>query len=175
MTWEIDPSHTTAQFAVKHMMVATVRGHFQTVQGTLELDEANPARSSVDVAIDVATIDTRDPKRDAHLRSADFFDVENHPSITFKSTRVEKSGGSDRYRVVGDLTIRGTTREVALDAEVAGKAKDPWGGVRAGFTAQTAISRQDFGLVWNVPLEAGGWLVGDDVKITLDVEAFLKA
>jgi len=157
--WAIDASHTVAEFGIKHMMVSTTKGRFADVQGTIELDEADIANSSVRVEIDVASIDTHDEKRDAHLRSPDFFDAENHPKITFVSTKIEPEKG-DRFRVMGDLTIRGTTRPVVLDAEFGGRGTTP-----------TQISRKDFGLTWNVGLEAGGVLVGDTVKISLEVEA----
>lgn len=169
-TWAIDPSHTTVEFAVKHMMFTTVKGRFSGVSGTIELDEANIANSSVTAEIDATTIDTRDEKRDAHLKSADFFDVEKYPTITFKSTRVEPTSGGE-LRVVGDLTIHGVTREVVLNATFNGQGKNPWGNIVAGFEATTKINRKDFGLEWNVALETGGVLVGDEIKISIDVEA----
>lgn len=168
--WAIDASHTVAEFGIKHMMVSTTKGRFADVQGTIELDEADIANSSVRVEIDVASIDTHDEKRDAHLRSPDFFDAENHPKITFVSTKIEPEKG-DRFRVMGDLTIRGTTRPVVLDAEFGGRGTTPWGSEVIAYTASTQISRKDFGLTWNVGLEAGGVLVGDTVKISLEVEA----
>ncbi len=168
-TWQFDPVHTMVEVAVKHMMVVTVKGRFGKVNGSIEFDENEPTEGKVEVTIDAASIDTRDSQRDAHLRSPDFLDVERFPTLTFKSRRIEPADG--HYRVVGDLTIRDVTREVILDAEYAGAAKSPWGDLRAGFSAKTVISRKDFGLQWNVPLEAGGWLVGDEVKIYLDVEA----
>ena len=169
-TWQIDPSHTSVEFSVKHMVVTTVKGLFSKVSGTIELDEADPTSSSVYAEIDAASIDTRWPDRDAHLRSADFLDVENYPTITFRSTRVERAGG-DRFKLYGDLTIRGTTREVVLEAEFNGVGQDPWGGTRAGFSASGKIDRRDWGMTWNGALEAGGLLVSDEVKISLDVEA----
>ncbi|MFS8636528.1 MAG: YceI family protein [Gemmatimonadota bacterium] len=169
-TWTIDASHTLVEFAVKHMMIATVKGRFGDVTGTIVLDEGAIENSSVEAEIDVASIDTRNADRDAHLRSADFFDVENHPKMTFKSRRVEPQGAG-RFRVVGDLTIRGTTREVVLDVEDQGRGKDPWGGERAAFSATTEIDRTDFGLTWNAALETGGVLVSDRVRISLEVEA----
>ena len=168
--WQIDPAHTLIEFAVKHMMFATVKGHFGSVNGTIVEDAADPSRSSVEVEIDAASIDTREEKRDAHLRSPDFLDVQNYPTITFKSSRVERAG-QDRLRVVGDLTIHGTTREVVLDTTINGRGTNPFGLEVAGFTAETTINRRDFGLTWNVALEAGGVLVGDTVKILLEVEA----
>ncbi len=173
-TWTIDASHTLVEFAVKHMMIATVKGRFGEVSGTIVLDEASLENSSVEVEIDAASIDTRNADRDAHLRSADFFDVENHPKLTFRSRRVEPQG-EGRFRVVGDLTIRGTTREVVLEVEDQGRGKDPWGGERAAFSARTEIDRTDFGLTWNAALETGGVLVSDRVRISIEVEAVRSA
>ena len=172
-TWKIDPSHTHADFAVRHLMISTVKGRFAEVQGTVRTDESNPAASQVDVTIGVSSIDTREPQRDAHLRSADFFDADNFPQITFRSTRVD--GRGDSFKLTGDLTIRGTTREVVLDVTTEGRGKDPWGGERAGFSASTRIKRSDFGLTWNQLLETGGLAVSDDVKISLDVQLVQKA
>jgi polyisoprenoid-binding protein YceI len=169
MSWKIDPSHTRAGFSVRHMMIANVHGQFENVTGTVDFNEADPARSSVDVQIEVASLTTRDEKRDAHLRSADFFDAEKYPYITFKSRRVEKLG-DDHGRVIGDLTIRGVTHEVALDVEYSGQAKSPWGTTSAGFTARTKVNRKDWGLNWNVALETGGVLVGDTVNIEIEAE-----
>ena len=166
--WKIDPSHTHAEFAVRHLMISTVKGRFADVQGTVYTDESDPARSSVEVAIGVPSIDTREPQRDAHLRSGDFFDAESHPHITFRSTRVE--GAGETFKLFGDLTIRGVTREVVLDVTAEGRGVDPWGGERAGFSATTKIKRSDFGLTWNQLLETGGVAVGDDVKISIDAE-----
>jgi polyisoprenoid-binding protein YceI len=168
--WQIDPAHTDTGFAVRHMMISTVKGRFADVSGTITLDEADLSGSSVEVEIGVASIDTRQEERDAHLRSADFFDAENHPKITFRSRRVEATGGGD-FRVIGDLTIRGVTREVVLEATDEGRATDPWGNEKAGFSARTAIDRQDFGLTWNAALETGGILVGNEIKISLEVQA----
>jgi polyisoprenoid-binding protein YceI len=173
-TWQIDPAHTEVGFSVKHLMISTVRGRFAGVKGTIVLDEANPERSSVEAEIDAATIDTRAEQRDAHLRSADFFDVEKYPTITFRSRRVERVSDG-RYRIVGDLTIRGVTREVVLDATEEGRGRDPWGGDRLGFSATTTIDRRDFGLTWNQALETGGVLVGNEIKISIDVEAVKAA
>jgi polyisoprenoid-binding protein YceI len=168
-TWNIDASHSQVEFAVKHMMIATVRGRFADVKGTVVTDDSDLAKAEVDVVIDVNSIDTREAKRDAHLRSPDFFDAETFPLITFKSTRVTGAGG-DQFKLVGDLTIHGVTREVALDVTSEGRAKDPWGGERAGYSAQTRVNRKDFGLTWNQALETGGLLVGDEIKISLDLE-----
>lgn len=172
-TWQIDASHTHVEFAVKHMMVSTVKGRFAEVVGTIEIDEDDPASSVVEVTIPVASVDTRQEQRDAHLRSADFFDVERFPAITFRSRRVEPVDGG--YRVVGDLTIHGETREVALDVTDEGRAKDPWGGERAGFSGKTVIDRRDFGMVFNTALETGGVVVGNEIRIALEVEAVKAA
>ncbi len=168
--WNIDTSHSGIQFTVRHMVIARVRGGFDRWQGTVEFDPAEPAASKVSVRIESASINTREPQRDQHLSSPDFLDVGNHPAITFESRRVEKVAG-DRYRVLGDLTIRGVTRPVELDAEYLGAAKDPWGNERIGFHAKAAINRKDFGLNWNQALETGGVLVGEQVEIAIDVEA----
>jgi len=168
--WQIDAAHTEVEFAVRHMMISTVKGRFPDVSGTIELDDSDLSGSSVEVEIGVASVDTRQADRDEHLRSADFFDVENHPKMTFRSRRVEPVG-EDRFRVIGDLTIRGETREVILDASAEGRAVDPWGNEKAGFTASTTIDRRDFGLTYNAALETGGVLVGNEVKITLEVQA----
>lgn len=173
-TWNIDPAHTTVEFSVKHLMISTVRGHFGAVSGTIVLDEANPSASSATAEVDVTSIDTRQEQRDAHLRSADFFDVEVFPKLTFTSTRIEAAGGG-RYNVHGDLTIRDVTRAVVLETTDEGRGGDPWGGQRAAFSASTKIDRRDFGLTWNQALEAGGVLVGNDIKITLEVQAVKAA
>jgi polyisoprenoid-binding protein YceI len=173
-TWNIDPSHSGVHFTVRHMVVSKVRGSFDRWQGAIDFDPQNPAASKVTVRIDAASIDTREEKRDAHLRSADFFDVEHHPALTFESKKVEKLDGNE-YRVTGDLTLRGVTREVVLDAEYLGTGKDPRGNQRLGFSAQTSINRKDFGLSWNQVLEAGGVLVGEKIEIALDVQAVAAA
>lgn len=169
MPWQIDSAHSSVDFSVRHMMISTVRGSFAKFAGTVDLDETDPARSSVNVQIEAASIDTRESQRDTHLRSADFFDVERYPYITFKSKRVEALDDS-HARVVGDLTIRDVTREVVLDTEYTGQAKSPWGTTSAGFEAQTRIRRGDWGLTWNAALETGGWLVGDEIKISIQLE-----
>ena len=171
-TWNIDQAHTEAGFTVKHLMITTVRGRFTDVSGRIDLDESHPENSSVDVMIDAASIDTGAPDRDAHLKSADFFDVGSHPALTFRSRKVEPVD-EGRFRVVGDLTIRGVTRDVTLEVTDEGRGRDPWGGTRASFSAVTKIDRRDFGLTWNAPLETGGVLVANDVKITLEVQAVL--
>ena len=168
--WTIDPSHTSAEFAVKHIMFTTVKGRFSGVKGTITLDEDNHAASAVDVEIDVHTIDTRDEKRDGHLRSPDFFDAAHYPTITFRSTKVVPTG-EHTAKITGDLTMHGVTREVTLDAEETGRGRSPFGTEVIGFTATATLNRKDYGLNWNAALESGGVLVGDEVKITLDVEA----
>lgn len=167
--WRVDRTHSNVEFAVKHMMITTVRGRFTDLDGTVDYDEANPSQSRVEVSLKAASIDTRAADRDTHLRSPDFLDVEKFPEITFRSTRVEKAG-SNRLLISGDLTIHGVTRSVVLDTTEEGRGKDPWGGERLGLSASTAIDRRDFGLIWNQALETGGWLVGHDVKINLDVQ-----
>ena len=172
-TWQIDATHTAVEFAVKHMMFTTVRGRFKDVKGTIEVDAQNPDNSTVNVEIAAASLDTGVADRDAHLRSADFLDVENHPTITFRSKRVEgamKQEG-DKFRVVGDLTIRGTTMEVVLEAQYEGTGKDPWGGTRAGSRATAKIDRREWGLKWNQALETGGILVANEVRIEVEVQA----
>lgn len=173
-TWLIDPTHSAVTFTVRHMVVAKVRGTFRAWRGDVRLDPADLTRSDIRVAIDVSSIDTGVGDRDTHLRSADFFDVERFPEMTFQSKRIE-AAAKDRYRVLGDLTIRDVTREVTLDVELGGEAKDPWGNRRLGFSARASIDRRDFGLVWNQVLETGGVLVGDRVDIDVDLEAVEKA
>ena len=168
--WNLDPAHSSIHFTVRHMVISKVRGAFEKWQGSIDFDEANPEASRVSVRIDASSIDTHEPRRDEHLRSADFFDVESYPEITFESSRIEKRKG-DRYRLVGHLTIHGITREVELYAEFLGTGKDPWGGQRIGFQAEAALSRKEFGLTWNQVLETGGLLVGDQIEIALDVQA----
>jgi polyisoprenoid-binding protein YceI len=168
-TWKIDPVHSQVEFGIRHMMITTVKGRFAGVEGTVVMDTDNPSNAEVDVRIDVASIDTREPQRDAHLRSADFFDVEKFPHITFKAARIVTRSGNE-FQLAGDLTIHGVTRNVTLEVLEEGRGKDPWGGERAGFTAATKINRKDFGLQWNQTLETGGLLVGEDVKITLELQ-----
>lgn len=172
-TWQVDPVHSEVGFSVRHLMVANVKGHFRDVTADLQLEESDPTHSTIVVDIDVASIDTRAEQRDQHLRSADFFDAENHPKMRFESGRIERVSDV-RYRVTGVLTIRGATREVVLDAEVRGPAKDPWGGERLGVTATTKIDRREFGLTWNQALETGGFAVGHDVKISIELELIRK-
>jgi polyisoprenoid-binding protein YceI len=167
-TWTIDPAHSHVEFAVRHLMISTVKGRFGVVTGTVKTDDTDPAKGEVEVSIDAASIDTREAQRDAHLRSGDFFDVEKFPSMTFRSTRIE--GRGDSFKVIGDLAIRGVSRPVVLDVTAEGLGKDPWGGDRAGFSATAKIKRSDFGLTWNQLLETGGVAVGDEIKISIDVE-----
>jgi len=169
-TYQIDPRHSSAQFAVTHLMISTVRGEFHGVTGAVVVDDSDVAKSSVDVTIDATTIDTREPDRDKHLKSADFFDVANHPTITFKSTKVE-AAEPGKLKVSGDLTIRGVTKQVVLDVTVPkSPIKDPWGQQRTAVSGSTKINRQDFGVAWNKSLDSGGVVVGDSVDINLDVE-----
>lgn len=169
-TWSIDPTHSNVTFSAKHLMVATVRGRFPDVSGTIELDPSAPSAASVAVTIDVTKIDTGTEQRDGHLRSADFFDVENHPTMTFRSTRVEPAGES-HAKIHGDLTIRGTTRPVVLDATLVAVVNGMQGERRAAFEATTKIDREAWGLTWNVALESGGWLVSKEVRIDLEIVA----
>jgi polyisoprenoid-binding protein YceI len=168
-TWKVDPSHSHLEFAVRHLMISTVKGRFGVGEGTVRTDDANPATVDVNITIDAGSIDTGEAQRDAHLKSADFFDVAAFPTLTFKGGRVTGSV-ADRFTLTGDMTIHGVTREVTLDVTAEGVGKDPWGGERAGFSADTKIKRSDFGLTWNQLLEAGGFAVGDEVKISLDFE-----
>ncbi len=173
-TWNIDPAHSSAEFKVKHMMISNVRGKFGGITGVLNRVDADHTESSLEVSIDVSTVNTQDEKRDGHLKSPDFFDAEKFPAMTFKSTHIEKKG--DGFAVTGDLTIHGVTKPVVLNVEeVSEPAKDPWGNTRIGLTATAKINRKDFGLSWNSTLEAGGVLVGEDVSITLDVELIKAA
>lgn len=169
-TWKIDPSHTLVEFAGKHMMFTTVKGRFAVVDGTIRVHDQDPTQSSVEAVLDAASVATGDARRDDHLRSPDFLDAATYPTIAFRSTRVERAG-EDRLKVEGDLTIRDVTRPVVLDVEVQGQGKNPFGKIVAGFSAQTQINRKDWGLSWNVALEAGGLLVGDQLKISLEVQA----
>ncbi len=168
-TWKIDPSHTSVEFSAKHMMITTVRGRIADVEGTIVTDEKNLANSSVEAVLRGASLDTRSEQRDQHLRSADFLDTEKFPVITFKSKRIE--GSKEQFRVTGDLTIRGTTKEITLDVTFEGKGKDPWGGERVGFAATGKIDRRDYGLTWNQALETGGVLVANEIKITIEAQA----
>jgi polyisoprenoid-binding protein YceI len=172
--WNIDPVHSTAQFKVRHLMISNVKGEFTSVKGSLQFDPQDLANSRVDAEIDATTINTRDPQRDAHLKSADFFEVEKFPTLSFRSTGVSKKD-ADELAVAGELTIHGVTRPVTFSVEGPSvPTKDPWGNTRIGLSATTRIHRKDFGLTWNAVLEAGGLAVGEEVTITLDIE-FVKA
>jgi len=165
--WDLDPAHSEIEFAVRHMMVTTVRGQFHKFAVAVDFDEADPERSTVEAHIDASSIDTGVEGRDAHLRSADFFDTAAYPELAFRSTAIERSG--EGYKIEGDLTIRGQTHPATLDAEIGGVVPDMRGGRRAGFSASAKISRKEWGLTWNGALESGGVLVGDEVRITMDV------
>jgi polyisoprenoid-binding protein YceI len=167
--WQIDPAHSLVEFSGKHMVFATVKGRFQSVKGEVLWDEANPEASTVSVEIDVASLTSGNEQRDGHLKSPDFLEVEKYPTITFQSVRVEPRG-ADRAKVVGNLTIRDVTRPVELEAELTGRGRSPFNTEVAGFAARTQINRKEFGLNWNVALEAGGVLVGDRIDIAIDVE-----
>jgi len=167
--WKLDPAHTAVEFSAKHLMISTVKGRITDIEGTIYTDEKNPRNSSVEVTLKAASLDTRTDQRDQHLRSADFLDVEKYPEISFRSTRIE--GDKDSFKLTGDLTIRDVTKPITLDVEFEGTGKDPWGGERVGFSAKGKFDRRDFGLTWNQALETGGVVVGNDIKISLEVEA----
>src|SRR5579864_5216904 len=168
--WQIDPAHSAAHFSVRHLMISNVRGEFTKLTGSAQINPADLAKSTVEVTIEAGSLNTREAQRDEHLRSPDFFDVANYPTLTFRSKRVEPLG-AETFKLIGDLTIRGVTRQVTFDVEgPTPSVKDPWGNVRAGVTASAKINRKDFGLVWNALTEAGGVVVGDEVKITIDAE-----
>jgi polyisoprenoid-binding protein YceI len=170
--WTIQDVHTAAEFAVRHMMITYVRGHFKNIAGSLEFDPRHPERARAEVSFDAGSLWTGEPERDDHLRSEDFLDVARHPRITFRSTRVEPTARNE-YRVTGDLTIRGVTRPVTLDVRHLGQGRSPFDDTRAGFTATTRINRHDFGVSWNSAMQDGGVVVGDEVLITIDAEAIL--
>lgn len=172
--WPIDPTHSSVEFAVRHMMVATVKGTFRSLSGAVELDEADWQKSRITAEIDTASIDTGVADRDNHLRSADFFDAAKHPKITFHSTAIEPDGG-ESGKVHGEVTIHGITRPVALDVTYLGEIKDPWGNRRRGYAAETTLNRKDFGMTWNQVLDTGGVLVGDRIKVALNIETVEKA
>ena len=167
-TWNVDPTHSTVGFIARHLVISKVRGSFRSFTGTVTIAE-NPLASSVTAEVDMSSVDTADENRDGHLKGPDFFDVENHPVMSFVSTDIDVSG--DDYRLNGELTIKGVTRPVSFDLEVSGVSPDPWGGTRVGFNAITEINRKDFGLEWNVVMETGGVLVGEKIKIELDIQA----
>jgi len=173
--WQIDPAHSAAQFSVRHLAISTVRGAFSKVSGTVVLDDQDISKSTVDVTIDVASIDTRQPDRDKDLKSDRFFDAANFPTITFKSKKVEQTAPG-KLKVTGDLTIRGTTKEVVLDVDgPTAPVKDPWGNQRVAVNATTKVNRQDYGVKWNATMDNGGVVVGDDVSIVIDVEMVKQA
>ena len=171
-TWTIDPAHSEVGFSVRHLMVSKVKGNFETFEGAITINE-DPLQSSVTAEVDLSSINTRDAGRDGHLQSADFFEVDKYPKLTFVSTSVTPSGSD--FKVVGDLTVKGTTKPVELDLEFNGIHPDPWGGTRAGFSAETEISRKEFGVDFEVPMDGGGVVVGDKIKVSLEVEAVLQA
>jgi polyisoprenoid-binding protein YceI len=173
-TWNIDPVHSVAEFKVRHMMISNVKGRFAVRQGLLVLDDADLTKSRVEVSLDAASVNTHEPQRDAHLKSAEFFEVDKFPALSFKSTRVARTGDGE-LDVTGDLTIRDVTRSVVFKVEgPSGPTKDPWGNTRLGVAATAKINRKDFGLAWNAALETGGFVVGDEVAISLEAE-FIKA
>lgn len=168
-TWTIDAAHSHIEFAVRHMMVATAKGRFSDVKGTVEFDGTNLSTAKIDVEIGVASVDTTQEQRDVHLRSPDFFDAENHPILSFRSRKITGDVAGE-FEIVGDITIRGVTRELTLAGESHGTVRDPWGLDRAGFSATGKVNRHDFGLNWNAALEAGGVVVAPDVRISLEIE-----
>ena len=172
-TWEIDPAHSSIQFGVRHLMISTVKGTFPKFTATVVGDEKDPTSTVIEASIDAASIDTKESKRDEHLRGADFFDVAKYPTITFKSTKVEQAGGR-RFKVHGDLTMHGVTKPVTLDVEATPEVKGMRGETRAGARATTKINRKDFGINWSKTMDGGGLVVGDDVDVTIDVEAVKK-
>ncbi|MGH7667676.1 MAG: YceI family protein [Candidatus Dormibacteria bacterium] len=170
MSWKVDNAHTSLEFSARHMMVSTVRGHFDRFSGEVEIDPDDLSKSWAKAEIEAASVDTREEARDTHLRSADFFDTEQFPLITYRSGKIESRGGN-RYRVEGELTIKGVTRPLDLEVELLGMEPSPFGFKVAGFEARGSLSRKDFGLNWNLALESGGWLVGDEIKLRIDAEA----
>jgi polyisoprenoid-binding protein YceI len=173
--WTIDPAHTAAHFSVRHLMISNVRGEFTKVTGSATIDPVNPAKSSVEITIDAASINTREPQRDEHLKSPDFLDVAKYPTLTFRSKKIE-AHGAENFKLTGYLTIRGVTKEVTFDVEGPTPAvKDPWGNLRAGVSASTKINRKEFGVAFNALTETGGVMVGDEVKITIEAELIQQA
>src|SRR6266852_2148460 len=174
-TWQVDPAHSEALFSIRHLTISTVRGGFSKIKGTISFDDKDPSKSVVDVAIDMSTVDTREPKRDDDLRSDKFFDVAKYPTMTFKSTRVEQVS-TGKLKVTGDLTLHGVSKEVVLDVDgPSAPIKDPWGNQRTAASATTKINRQDFGVKWNKTIDNGGVMLGDEVSITIDVEMIQPA
>ena len=172
LIYALDPSHSTVEFVVRHLMISKVRGRFASFSGQIDLAPGSDMPEAISASIDINSIDTREDQRDNHLRSADFFEVEKYPTMTFQSTRIEGTSGD--FKVYGNLTLHGVTKEVVLKGEFEGRGSDPWGGQRAGYSAHTTINRRDFGLNWNAALETGGVVVSDEVKIELNVEAILQ-
>jgi len=172
-TWKLDPSHTVVEFSAKHLMITTVKGRITDVEGTIQADEKDFRKSSVEATLNAASIDTRTEQRDNHLRSADFLHVENFPTIKFRSTRIE--GDRNEFKLTGDLTIKDVTKPITLEVSFEGQTKDPWGGERVGFSAKGKLDRRDFGLTWNQLLETGGAVVGNEIKIAIEVEAVKAA
>jgi polyisoprenoid-binding protein YceI len=168
-TWKIDATHTSVEFSAKHLMITTVKGRIAEVEGTIYTDEKNPQNSSVEATLKATSIDTRTDQRDQHLRSADFLNVEKYPEIKFKSTRI--TGDKEEFKLTGNLTIRDVTKEITLDVHFEGRNKDPWGGERVGFNATGKFDRRDFGLTWDQALETGGVVVGNDIKVNIEVQA----
>ena len=173
MRWNIDPTHSTAEFSVRHLMITNVKGRFGALSGVVNYSPEKPEAISIEATIDATSIDTRDEKRDGHLKSADFFDVEKFPTISFKSTSV-KAKSKNEFDVTGDLTMHGVTKKVTLPVTFGGQAKDPWGNTRAGFDIETTLDRKDYGIVWNKALDSGGVMLGDDVKVAINLEAVKK-
>jgi len=174
MSWQIDPAHSQIQFTIRHMMISNVRGRFENFTGVVEFNEQDPTRSSVDVQIEAASINTREAQRDGHLKSPDFLNADKYPYLTFKSKRIEKTDAT-HGRMIGVLTIRDIAKEVVLDVEYSGQAKSPWGTTSAGFSATTKINRKDWNLTWNQTLETGGVLVGDEVTVNIELEIVKQA
>jgi polyisoprenoid-binding protein YceI len=172
--WSVDPSHSSLDFSIRHMMIAKVKGTFHSFDATVEADPADLTTADILVTVDLSSIDTRNTDRDAHLRSADFFDVENFPKMTFQSTKITKTGDGE-YNVTGDLTLHGVTKPETLSVTFEGAGKDPWGNEKVGFSGQGSIKRSDFGLTYNAALETGGVLIADEVKISLEIEAVKQA
>lgn len=176
MAWVVDTAHSQIQFSARHMMITTVRGSFKKYEATVTPNEAHPEKSTVEVNIDANSIETGESQRDGHLRSPDFLDVAQYPTITFRSKRIEFNGNNlEQFKLIGDLTIHGTTKEITLEVTNEGAAKDPFGNQKRAFSTSTTISRKDFGLTWNVALEAGGWLVSDQIKVSIDIQLVEKA
>ncbi len=172
--WVLDPAHTLVEFSVKHMMIATVKGRFTGVSGHIDAALPDLTTATIEVTVEAASVSTADDQRDQHLRSADFLEVDKYPQLTFRNRQIERTG-DDEYRLTGELTIHGVTREVEFSATFEGQGKDPWGNERAGFSAETRVNRKDFGLHWNAVLETGGILVGDQVRISIQIEAIRQA